>query len=65
MNHKKGRRDLTIMTTLYDTGARVQELIDLKVCDVRLTKPATVMPREIKKDVFPLWKKHEICWRII
>lgn len=39
---KKGRRDLTIMATFYDTGARVQELIDLKMRDVRLTKPATI-----------------------
>jgi len=39
---KRGRRDLTIMATLYDTGARVQELIDLKTGDVRLTKPATI-----------------------
>jgi len=39
---KRGRRDLTIMATLYDTGARAQELIDLKTGDVRLTKPATI-----------------------
>lgn len=39
---KRGRRYLTIMATLYDTGARVQELIDLKTSDVRLTKPATI-----------------------
>jgi len=39
---KKGRRDLTLMSTLYDTGARVQEIIDLKTGDVRLTKPATI-----------------------
>lgn len=39
---RKGRRDLTLMATLYDTGARVQELIDLKSRDVRLTKPATI-----------------------
>ena len=39
---KRGRRDLTIMATLYDTGARVQELIDLKTGNVRLTKPATI-----------------------
>ncbi|QOY34708.1 tyrosine-type recombinase/integrase [Anaerobacillus isosaccharinicus] len=38
----RGRRDLTIMATLYDTGARVQELIDLKIQDVRLSKPATI-----------------------
>jgi integrase/recombinase XerD len=41
-NKKRGRRDLVIMATLYDTGARVQELIDLKISDVRLTKPATI-----------------------
>lgn len=39
----RGRRDLAIMTMLYDTGARIQELIDLKVRDVRLVKPETVM----------------------
>lgn len=39
---RKGRRDLTLMVTLYDTGARVQELIDIKMSDVRLEKPATI-----------------------
>ena len=31
---KKGIRDLAILTLLYDSGARVQELITLKVCDI-------------------------------
>ena len=39
----KGRRDLTLMSTLYDTGARVQELIDIKVCDVILDVPAVII----------------------
>lgn len=39
---KQGRRDLMILTLLYDSGARVQELIDLSVCDVRTDKPATI-----------------------
>lgn len=39
---KRGRRDLALMVILYDAGARVQELIDLKVRDVRLTQPATL-----------------------
>jgi site-specific recombinase XerD len=34
-----GRRDLTLLSVLYDTGARVQELVDLKVRDVRLEPP--------------------------
>jgi integrase/recombinase XerD len=32
----KGRRDLLILSLLYDTGARVSELIDLTAGDVRL-----------------------------
>lgn len=39
----KGRRELTLMSVLYDTGARVQELIDIKVRDVILQEPATVI----------------------
>jgi site-specific recombinase XerD len=38
----KGRRDLTLMSILYDTGARVQELIDIRVCDVILEHPAVI-----------------------
>ena len=41
-NTIKGRRDLVLMATLYDTGARVQELIDLKVRDVRIDSPAVI-----------------------
>lgn len=37
-----GRRDLLLLTILYDSGARVSELTDLLVRDVRLTQPATV-----------------------
>lgn len=38
-----GRRHLTLMSVLYDTGARVQELIDLKVGDVILNNPAVII----------------------
>ena len=37
-----GRRDVVMLSILYDTGARVQELIDLSVGDVRLDPPAQV-----------------------
>ena len=37
---RQGRRDATLLATLYDTGARVQELADLTVRDVRLEPPA-------------------------
>ena len=39
---QSGRRDITLLSVLYDTGARVQELCDLKVRDVRLEQPAVV-----------------------
>jgi site-specific recombinase XerD len=35
-----GRRDAVLLSILYDTGVRVQELIDLSVGDVRLDPPA-------------------------
>src|ERR1700674_5618819 len=37
-----GRRDAVLLSVLYDTGARVQELIDLNAGDVRLDSPAQV-----------------------
>ncbi len=37
-----GRRDLVLLTLMYDTGARVQEIADLTVADVRLENPPTV-----------------------
>ena len=39
---RQGRRDATLLATLYDTAARVQELADLTVRDIRLEDPAMV-----------------------
>lgn len=39
---KDGLRDLTLISTLYDSAARVQEIADLHIRDVRLNKPATL-----------------------
>lgn len=39
---KQGRRDLTMLSLLYDSGARVQEIADLCVRDLRLDHPAAV-----------------------
>jgi site-specific recombinase XerD len=38
----KGRRDLTLLSLMYDTGARVQETIDFTPSMLRLNKPATI-----------------------
>jgi len=35
--------DAVLLALLYDTGARVQELVDLKVCDVTLNETVTII----------------------
>lgn len=42
---RQGRRDHALLVFLYDSAARVQELADLSVRDVRLEEPATVTLR--------------------
>lgn len=42
INSRSGIRDLVILSLLYESGARVQELIDIKVGDISLTNPATL-----------------------
>lgn len=37
-----GRRDLVLLSLMYDTGARVQEIADMTASDVRLENPKTV-----------------------
>lgn len=41
-SNKSGRRDLVLLAVLYDTAARVSELIGLTYRDIRLDKPAVV-----------------------
>lgn len=52
----RGRRDAVLLSLLYDTGARVQEIIDLSVEDVRLDSPAQVrlMGKGRKSRIVPL-----------
>ena len=37
----RGLRDLALLSTLYDTGARVQEICDLSIGDLHIAKPAS------------------------
>ncbi|MBC8554246.1 MAG: tyrosine-type recombinase/integrase [Candidatus Brocadiales bacterium] len=39
---KKGRRNLVLLSLIYESGARVQEIADVRVADIRLHPPATV-----------------------
>lgn len=54
-----GRRDAVLLSLLYDTGARVQEIIDLTIHDVRLEPPAQIRltGKGRKTRVVPLMKQ--------
>ena len=36
VKRRKGVRDQFLMLLMYDTAARIQEVIDLRICDIRL-----------------------------
>lgn len=40
---QRGLRDRFFMILLYDTGARMQEMLDIKLCDLRLSKTPTIV----------------------
>ena len=42
VSNKKGRRNLVLLTLLYDSGARVSELTNIRVMDLRLNNEPTV-----------------------
>lgn len=52
----QGRRDAVLLSLLYDSGARVQELVDLLVRDVRLEEPCvlTLTGKGSKRRTVPL-----------
>lgn len=52
-----GRRDYALLATMFNTGARVQEIIDLRVSDCQLIKPFQVRlsGKGRKVRICPLW----------
>lgn len=52
-----GRRDYALFAFMFNTGARVQEVLDVRVADVRLEGPAQVrlLGKGRKERVCPLW----------
>lgn len=54
----RGRRDMVLLTLLYDSGARVSELCALRLRDIRLDDPATVtlLGKGRKSRVVPLMR---------
>lgn len=55
---KTGRRNLVLLALMYDSGARVQEIIDLTYQDIRLEAPSVVIlhGKGNKKRSVPLMK---------
>ena len=54
-----GRRDYALMTLMFNTGARVQEIVDLKANDLHLSTPFQVhiFGKGRKERVCPIWAK--------
>jgi integrase/recombinase XerD len=52
-----GRRDYAMLATMFNTGARVQEILDLRPCDIQLDKPfhARLFGKGRKERLCPLW----------
>jgi site-specific recombinase XerD len=53
----EGQRDHALLSLLYNTGARIQEALDLRPLDVRLKAPAQVrlIGKGRKERVCPIW----------
>lgn len=56
---RAGRRDLALLALLYDTAARVQEIVDLKVKNIRFEEPCSIKitGKGNKTRVVPLMEK--------
>jgi integrase/recombinase XerD len=56
---RDGRRDHALMLTLFNTGARVQEILDVRPSDLQLVRPFQVRLRGKgrKERICPLWPK--------
>jgi len=56
---KSGRRDVALLSLMYDTGARVQEIADLTPSMVRLSAPMTIklVGKGKKARIVPLMEK--------
>jgi integrase/recombinase XerD len=64
----KGRRDYALLATMFNTGARVQEILNITARDLQLTKPFHVrlFGKGRKERYCPLWSQtakllNELC----
>lgn len=56
---RQGRRDHALLLTLFNTGARVQELLDIRPRDLQLVRPFQVRlcGKGRKERICPLWPR--------
>ncbi len=56
---RDGRRDFTLLSLLFNTGARVSEIITLQACDLKLSPPVSVLlhGKGRKDRTCPLWSE--------
>ena len=54
-----GRRDYALLATMFNSGGRVQEIVDLRACDLQLSKPFQVrlFGKGRKERYCPLWRQ--------
>jgi site-specific recombinase XerD len=54
---RDGRRDYALLSLMFNTGVRVQELIDIKANDLQLSKPFSVriLGKGRKERICPIW----------
>ncbi len=52
-----GKRDYILLVTMFNTGARVQEILDIRWCDLQLIKPyqSRIIGKGRKERICPLW----------
>ncbi len=54
---RDGRRDYALLATMFNTGGRVQEIVDLRACDLQLIRPFQIrlFGKGRKERFCPLW----------
>lgn len=59
LSNNKGIRDQFFMILMYDTGSRLQEMLDIRICDIHTgkTPTVTVTGKGSKTRTIPLMKK--------
>lgn len=62
LNSPSGRRNLALLALIYDSGARVQEIIDLTPSSVRLDNPITIrlLGKGRKARIVPLQEEQTV-----